>query len=229
MRPIFSLALLLPFVLLAACDRRPTGDDDAATDDDSTAGDDDDDDTGADDDTTPEPTPLPPEDACEDGADNDEDGLADCADPDCEDVFRCTWPVALTHTATLHFDANTLAEFAGYNDCDTMISSTMTELLGAGACDSCDRSFEGNYVYTADDCPQDPADPRPTFGSYGIDFVDAQTRNVYGRDENGAWNSIGTAFDAGATGTFTLTRTDAVVVKGIDAGELDTTLTFTDP
>lgn len=222
---IFALLVLLP---LAACDRRPTGDDDAAADDDTSDDDTSDDDT-SDDDSTPEETPPPPEDACEDGLDNDEDGLADCEDDDCADVFRCTWPAAQQHTATLHYDANTLAEFAGYNDCDTLISSAMTELLGASACPTCDRTFEGTYVYTADNCPQDPDDPRPTFGSYGIDFVDAQNRNVYGRDDGGSWNSIGTATDAAASGTFVLTRSDPVVIEGLDVGTLQTTLTFTDP
>ena len=51
----------------------------------------------------PEPTPSlysvpmpPPErEDCRDGMDNDRDGLADCADPDCAAFERCTPPVAL--------------------------------------------------------------------------------------------------------------------------------------
>jgi len=48
-----------------------------------------DDDNGGDDDATqsPTPTPYPPESACTDAFDNDQDGLTDCDDPDCDLVI----------------------------------------------------------------------------------------------------------------------------------------------
>ena len=65
----------------------PRDDDDAAPDDDDTA--DDDDVAPDDDDATPAPLEGDDPGECEDGADNDVDGLYDCADPDCAGAPAC--------------------------------------------------------------------------------------------------------------------------------------------
>lgn len=225
MSPLRVSLVLLSATCLLACERRPvSGDDDASADDDASG---DDDSVGDDDDETP--TPPPPETECEDGTDNDDDGETDCADTDCAEVFRCTWPTTVTHQASLHYDANTLAEFAGYQDCDTQISSIMTDAGSNPSCPTCDRTFSGFYTYGLDTCPVDGSNPRPTGGAYGLVFVDTASRTVFGQDDAGVWNNLGVATDASGSGTFTLTRTDPVVYESIDAGTLQTTLSFTDP
>ena len=79
-----AVSLFLPFVFLASCTTPLPGGGQpgpgGADDDDSWAADDDDDADG------------PVEENCDDGLDEDEDSLTDCEDPDCADVFHCTWP-----------------------------------------------------------------------------------------------------------------------------------------
>ena len=111
--PILTLALCtLLLGLLPACvtgfethDPRGRDDDDSSLDDDDTALDDDDDSTPADDDDgTPadddDGTPADDDDSvdhfegdepgeCSDGADNDQDGLFDCDDPNCAGSPDC--------------------------------------------------------------------------------------------------------------------------------------------
>jgi hypothetical protein len=224
LRVSIAIAFLAPS---AGCERRPaSGDDDATADDDAADDDAADDDTSDDDDETP--TPPPPETDCEDGLDNDEDGVSDCDDSDCAAVWRCTWPHSVQHTASLHYDANALAELAGYDDCDTQISSPMSDAGANPACPACDRTFTGLFTYTLDTCPTDPDNPRPTSGAYGLVFVDTASRTVFGQDDAGSWVNLGVATDASGSGTYTLVRTDPVEVESFDAGTLQTTLTFTD-
>jgi hypothetical protein len=208
-------------LLLAACPVRGGNNDD--DDDDATLFDDDDA-SGDDDDTG---TPPPPETACEDGQDNDEDGLVDCADDDCAAVFRCTWPTSMSHSGSFDYDASTLAEFAGYSDCVTQFTSTLVEeTVVANQCPTCDRTFTGPLSYGTDTCPMDG--PRPATVSYGIVFTDTLNRPIYTMDTNGVWTMVGTGVSGVDGGPYNMSRNDPVEVDGIDGGDLTTNLSFTD-
>ena len=231
MRRTLLLASLLALLCSVGCPsggRRLDDDDDDLTnanddDDDSTS---DDDDTADDDDAT---TPPPPETACEDALDNDGDGLTDCDDDDCAAVWRCTWPTELDHNGSFAYAASWQAELGGYEDCDTVFTAALDEELDPSKqCATCDRTFSGPMVYTMDTCPPGD-DPRPDAVSYGLDFVTTTQREVFSSDGLGGWNSVGLANAAAVGSPFSLSRTDGFEVEGVDAGDITTTLSFTDP
>lgn len=217
-----SLAALA--LLLAGCPRGSgTVDDD---DDDLTGVDDDDSGSDDDDDAT---TPPPPETDCEDGLDNDEDGLTDCDDDDCAAVWRCTWPETLSHEGSFDYEPSTLAEIAGYDECITAFTVPLSEVTtAADQCGTCDRTFSGPMTYTQDNCPMDDG-PRPTSVSYGIVFFTTTQRDIYSKDDAGAWQLVGSATATAEGEPFVLSRTDEVDVDGNDGGDITTTLSFTDP
>jgi len=222
---LLSFPLLLLFLAgLTACPvssgNRGSDDDDLVSANDDDSGSDDDDD-GDDDDAT---TPPPPESECQDGLDNDSDGLTDCEDPDCAAVVECTWPTALQHSGSFDYEASLLAELGGYDDCVTQFTAPLVqELVEAMECPTCDRTFTGPMSYPSDNCPAGD-EPRPTSVSYGLVFFNALQWEVFVQDAQQVWSSVGFAGQAGED--YTLTRTDEVDVDGTDAGDLTTTLTF---
>ena len=225
LRSLLLLLLIGSFTFVLGCPRPGGGggDDDDAGDDDDSAGDDDDA-SGDDDDAT---TPPPPETECQDGVDNDNDGLTDCEDDDCALVLECTWPTQIDHEGSLDYEASTLAEIAGYSDCVTEFTSQLTPVTDvADECPTCNRTFTGTMTYGTDTCPAD--DPRPTEVTYGIVFFTAIQWEIFGGDDQGNWTSIGNANASAEGQPFVLTRTDEVDVEGTDAGDLTTTLTFTE-
>ena len=223
LRWFLTVLLIGSCCTLIACPRPGGNDDDDAADDDDSGGDDDDA-SSDDDDAT---TPPPPETDCQDGLDNDEDGLADCADDDCAAVWECTWPTAMDHNGSLAYEASTLAEIAGYSDCVTEFTAPLTEVTTkADQCATCDRTFSGPMTYPNDTCPAD--DPRPTTTTYGVVFFTAIQREIFTSDGAGSWTSIGNANAPQEGQPFVLARTDEVDVEGTDAGDLTTTLSFTD-
>ena len=215
----FPLTLLL-LLSLAGCPTSGRGggdDDDAANDDDSAAGDDDD-----------ATTPPPPETDCSDGVDNDMDGAIDCDDEDCDSVQYCQWPFTLSHEGEFDYDASSIAELGGYEDCRTEFTAQLAiEEVASEQCPTCDRTFTGGMSYPFDDCPAGD-EPRPTSVSYGLVFFNALQWDVYVEDAEGTWTLVGSAFDDG-NGIFVHQRTDEVIVDGVDGGDLQTTLSFTPP
>lgn len=217
---LLTFPLLLLFLLgLTACPTRGGTDGD---DDDSTSVDDDDS-AGDDDDAT---TPPPPED-CLDGIDNDLDGLTDCDDDECAAVPQCIWPRNLSHSGSFDYEASLVAELAGFDDCRTDFTSPLVEETDvASQCPMCDRTFSGPMVYPFDDCP-DGDEPRPTSVSYGVVFFNDLQWEVFVQDADLLWTSVGFAAQSGAD--YTLVRSDEVDYEGTDAGDIETTLTFTPP
>ena len=216
-----ALSLFLLFLLgLSACPPVGTpGDDDDATsmdDDDDSSSDDDDDAT----------TPPPPED-CFDGIDNDLDTLVDCDDPECADVPQCVWPRELIHSGSFDYKASLLAELGGYSDCLTEFTAALVEETDvATQCPTCDRTFSGPMSYPFDDCPAGD-EPRPSSVSYGLVFFNELQWEVFVQDAELVWTSVGFAAQAGDS--YTLVRSDEVDYDGTDAGDIETTLTFTPP
>ena len=93
-------------------------------------------------------------------------------------------------------------------------------------CPTCNRTFAGTMVYGNDTCPAD--DPRPTDTTFGIVFFTGIQWEIFTNDGTGTWSSIGNANATQEGEPYVLSRTDEVDVDGTDAGDLTTTLSFTD-
>lgn len=177
--------------------------------------------------TTP---PPPPEDICDDGIDNDEDGLFDCEDADCDDFAPCTWPTVLQHDAIIGYAASSLAKLAGIDDCTTVYTSSLVA-DDAGAptpCADCDRHFAGDFTYQPDDCASEIVEARPVSGWFGFRFTSdaAWEVHVYLTGDKPGWDLFGTASNDGL-GTFSVVRVDALEYNGTDLGELTSNFAFT--
>jgi len=164
-----------------------------------------------------------PEGACDDGEDNDGDGLSDCDDEDCADREFCGWPTSLSHTGVFDFDASFLAELAGYPSCIVAFNANLDRIRGPGECPGCDRTFGGAANYTENSCPGDSGD-LPGELSYGVVFTSETEWSIWASDGS-SWGESGTA--SGGGDTYTLYREDPVEHDGQDGGDLITTLTFT--
>jgi hypothetical protein len=222
----FLLFSLFGTLVLSGCPTRGGNNDDDDNDDSADDDDvsDDDDATGDDDDAT---TPPPPETECLDGIDNDNDGLTDCEDDDCDNVIECTWPIAIGHSGSFDYEASTLAEIAGYSDCITAFTAGLgVEEDVNGQCPTCDRTFLGPMTYTNDTCPID--DPRPLTTTFGIVFFTAIQWEIFTSDGAGTWTSVGNAVATAEGQPYVLSRTDEVDYDGTDAGDITTLLSFTD-
>ncbi len=170
-------------------------------------------------------TPPPPETACDDGLDNDLDGLADCEDADCAAEFHCTWPDAMEHQGQLAIRWENGAEWL-YDDCRVVFSGTLQRVDEPDACPDCDRTFTGPLTYAKDTCSTQLGQAPPAEATYGVLFVDESTRRIFIPDAKG-WVELGEAVDDGK-GTYRLARLDDVIEQGTDYGDLTTNLAFTD-
>ncbi len=163
------------------------------------------------------------EDICDDGVDNDGDGPTDCDDPDCDDFVPCTWPEAVDHNARFVFDSD--VQWA--DDCETRFSGHLAVGTQIPPCPTCDRTFEGPYHYTINSC-EDLLDlagvDLPDYGAYGIVFVSEHQRDIWTRDTDGVWASLGLASWDPGVGHYALERVDTLQ----NVGTLTTTLTFAD-
>jgi hypothetical protein len=164
---------------------------------------------------------------CDDGIDDDGDSLFDCDDPDCEGLELCTWPTALDLDARFDFDANSLAELAGVEDCLVHYTSPLTQHRPMD-CAQCDRVFRGPFHYLSDDCPADSEIPRPAEGGYGLRFDSDTAWHVYFRGLDEVWTSMGTATDDGSD-TFVFDQTDPLYYEQTEIGTLRTTFRFSLP
>ena len=233
LRTLLALTLALT---AAGCDGGGGGDktDDTATDDSGGGG------GGGDDTDTPDP-----ETDCEDGTDNDEDGLIDCEDDDCAEVFRCTWPDSLAHKTDVFFDGYevTCETWIGdfdeqIADCNTNIEATLA-LATEGLCTECDRTYEGAFNYVFDDCDDqfdDGSGGEPaTSGRFGFVFTSETERDLWTVDEaSSAWVYVATLTSTDGTWVFSENGDVTVPVDECDnspltVGNLAVTLTFTDP
>jgi hypothetical protein len=163
-----------------------------------------------------------PEVACDDGEDNDGDGLADCDDDDCVDRAFCGWPTHLSHTGSFYFDASFLAELAGYPSCLVAFNASLDRIQGSGECPGCDRTFGGDANYTDTACAES-ASELPAEVSYGVVFASDTSWRIFASDGD-SWGESGVA--TGGNGTYTLSREDPVEYDGQDGGTLETILTF---
>jgi hypothetical protein len=159
---------------------------------------------------------TPTEGDCTDGVDDDDDGKADCLDPDCAEVFECTWPDALDHTSRFQFDGNTIeCQVWGVDvdydvpDCTTALTASLTELTGAQACQSCDRSYSGAFTYTQDTCSELLGTTLPQSGAFGFVFVSETQRELWGQDEAGQW-AFSSLVDSTDGRNWELTASEAV-------------------
>jgi hypothetical protein len=208
-----AAALLLPGCPPGGDDDRnppgPNGDDDDASDDDD---DDDDDDDSHD-----------PEVECDDGADNDGDGQIDCADSDCADEFHCTWPDQMEHQARFEF----YSDVGWMDDCEVRFESLLIETGQGGVCTQCDLSYGGQYQYAINTCEEFlelAGVDMPDEGMYGVVFVSPNEREIFTRDADMVWTSLGIAQKDPAVGHYLLQRHDDIE----SIGTLNTELTFTD-
>jgi hypothetical protein len=211
------IELLLPIVLALAMAGCPDGDDDdqGPGDDDDVS---DDDDVGDDDDQQADP-----ETDCFDGQDNDEDGLIDCADSDCAAEFECTWPGQMQHQARFQF----FSESVLLDDCETRFESLMVKTTQGELCPMCDRTYEGQYQYSINSCAdllEAGGVDLPDEGRYGLVFISEYEREIFTRNTEGQWESVGVASRDDGVGHYILSRNDDADGWGI----LVTELTFTD-
>ncbi|MFT5682863.1 MAG: hypothetical protein ACI8RZ_003787 [Myxococcota bacterium] len=178
---------------------------------------------------------------CEDGTDNDEDGVADCLDDDCAAAFACNYPQNILHRTNIAFDGY-LVECETWigtfdeqvDDCSTRLSSPLVVATKGNLCAECDLTFTGQFTYDFDDCDDLTGDSaRPTEGWFGFVFIDESTRELWSQDDAGTWSKA-----------ITMTKTGGVwehsdsgeVVENVDdcdnspltLGNLTVTLTFED-
>jgi hypothetical protein len=141
--------------------------------------------------------PPDPEADCQDGVDNDEDGLMDCEDDDCADVAPCWWPSSMRHDGVFDFDGFevTCETWIGdfdetVPDCQTTYTSTLTEVTDpALQCPTCDRTFYGALSYTADTCGDLTGGDNPTEAYFGFVFTSPTEWTLYGDDGSGGWEA----------------------------------------
>jgi len=216
------IELLLPILLVLSPLGCGSGDDDQGPPggDDDDVGHNDDDDTGPGDDDDQQ---ADPEVDCQDGQDNDNDGLTDCADSDCETEFVCTWPSQMQHMAKFEF----ISSGAWPGDCETRFESLLVKTNQGDICTQCDRTFEGQYQYSVNTC----ADilelggvDLPEEGMSGIVFLSENEREIFTRNTEGIWEAVGTAVLDSGVGHYILERQDDVESFGV----LRTSMTFTD-
>jgi hypothetical protein len=219
-----SSLFLLSGALIAGCPERNIGggDDDDATDDD---------DAMDDDDATDDDDDVQVETECDDGADNDADGLFDCGDPDCAAEEHCSWPTAISQRTDVEFEGyeiecgSTPLEF-DYQmpDCADRFTATMERRRNGNLCVDCDRTYQGAYTPVVkggeDSCSELLDQPAPTEGAFGIVFTSATSWTVWTEDgTTGAWSEVGLAEDDGS-GTMVFASGD-VVNERIDTGIID--------
>ncbi len=215
MAPFRSWALLvfLAGAALVACNAPAPDDDDSRPGDDDAG--DDDDDAGDDDDA------VDPETACDDLVDNDGDQLTDCEDPDCADVFHCTWPDAMEHAARFQFQS----QVEWLESCETRFSSHLVHTTDMAP--QADRTYEGDFNYTVNSCADllDAAGvDLPNHGAYGVRFLSEHEREIFSRDTEGNWGSVGVATWQSGVGHYLIARDDDTE----NIGSLHTELTFAD-
>jgi hypothetical protein len=134
---------------------------------------------------------------CEDGLDDDGDSLIDCDDPDCEDVFHCTWPDSVSIETQVIFYPNDIADSFGVGQCTLQLSGILAETDLSTPCTSCDRDFEG-AVTAAGDCPPDYIDV-PQESRFGIQFLSPTERELFKWDHEASdWEALGSVQSSGS-------------------------------
>ncbi len=167
---------------------------------------------------------------CEDGADDDGDGLFDCADPDCGEAFVCTWPEAVSIHTVVDYDANDVAETFGVTDCVLELRGALPQGADGSACADCDLDYQGQVTYDLGSCPDDYiSTPNPL--TYGVVFIDEDTREYWTRDPD-IWEYLGQATRS-AAGAWVVATTEPVfyevpLLGEVEVGTFTLTRTFTD-
>lgn len=173
---------ILPlFLCLVACDSSTERKPDSQSD------------TGSD--TTPAPDPEAEAD-CEDGVDNDGDGLKDCADSDCADAFVCNLPDEIDHQTDIIFDGYTIECDTGIfgthevevGDCRTVLTTTLAVATEGELCPDCDRTYVGAFTVEEDNCDDLSGDDhRPSEGRFGFVFRSETERDLWSQELDGTW------------------------------------------
>lgn len=134
---------------------------------------------------------------CQDGADEDEDGLADCLDSDCAAEWFCSLPDRIDFRSTVFFDGYTIEcekwgiEFDyDVEDCRADAVSNLTLVEKGRVCAECDRTYQGTLTYNEDSCSALLETTAPTRAEYGFVFLDARTRELWSPDEVGTWTFV---------------------------------------
>lgn len=131
---------------------------------------------------------------CEDGVDEDSDGVTDCEDPDCASFWACDLPDAVDYHTFFEFRGNTIeCEWIGIeydvdiDDCSTEASGRLNMLEGPQACPDCDRSYSGPITYGTDTCSELLGVAQAPDASFGLVFLAEDQRELWAPDEAGAW------------------------------------------
>lgn len=160
---------------------------------------------------------------CDNGVDEDGNGLTDCADEECSSHASCAWPTQVHVDGVLFYDANWLAKSASVTDCTTHFTSDLT-VNYPNDCTDCERIYTGTLTYVSDDCPADPnGAARPTQGNYGLVFTSATVWKAYWSNA-GTWTLLGDATDNSTE--YVSTSTETVMYEGNDVGDLTSTFKF---
>lgn len=130
--------------------------------------------------------------ACDDGLDNDEDGLADCADPDCDSTLACSTPQAMSHQLTLSFEGwrITCDDGSGpqpyeVSDCATVLELEMARVNAGVTCPDCDATYAGSVAVVSDDCEDTLGLELPGTLNYGVDFTSRNQRGLWELGDDG--------------------------------------------
>ncbi|NOY26776.1 MAG: hypothetical protein GXP62_12965 [Oligoflexia bacterium] len=131
---------------------------------------------------------------CSDGTDDDGDGQADCDDSDCSEDYWCNLPDQINFRSQFHFTGNTIqCDLFGIgidvdvDNCDTVASTSLTQIRQGSVCPDCDRTYQGDLTYTQDTCSALLDAPFPADALYGFVFLDEFNRDLWAQDETGTW------------------------------------------
>lgn len=184
---------------------------------------------------------IPVESDCEDGTDDDGDGLADCEDSDCAENWTCNLPDNLDFSSKVFFDGNTIeCEVWGVEvdvdieDCRADSTASLRLVETGPTCPTCDRTYSGPLTYTTETCSALIGVAAPTRVDYGFVFLDPRTRELWSPDEAGTWTLVDTMISTDGI-TFALSGAEPIMDDPDDCdngmqnlGTLSVDLSWTD-
>lgn len=185
----------------------------------------------------PDPPDIPEvaetEIGCDDGVDNDIDGLLDCLDPDCSGQAPCSVIQSFYFSDTLSFspgsplvceDGSSLELEVVY---DVVGGRVSRDTDSERACEACDATYSGvpDEFYSAGDTPDwleavlTLERPDQEEMLVGLVFVDDSNVDVWLPDGDGSWRFVLTAAaeDGGLPGLFS-GATNEVAVEAVAEG-----------
>lgn len=135
---------------------------------------------------------------CDDG-DDDDDGLADCRDPDCIEDPVCNGPTVIDVTASVAYHAGPDAELFGYTDCtaENTYGLTADPTLSCPGCDEVLCGERTAFTGTSGDLCDGGHEL-----CMGVDYGTGSSWQVYFESDPGVWDTHYTTSSSQGVHTF---------------------------